>query len=215
MHLEVLVEDSSGGVMLEHLIPRIIREPRHTHRIVRYREIGRLPAGLQPGGGAITRMLLDKLPALLGGYGKSLRDVPAAVVVVVDLDSADCRTLRRQLLAVLGACNPAPRALFCIAIEEMEAWLLGDPAAVIRAYPEAKQTILRRYVPDSICGTWETLAEAVYPGGARGLRKLGYPIVGDLKHQWAQRIAPLVDVETNTSQSFQYFRDGLRRLVAP
>lgn len=44
---------------------------------------------------------------------------------------------------------------FCIAIEEMEAWLLGDEKAIEEAYPQAKMPLLRKYVHDSIVGTWE------------------------------------------------------------
>lgn len=43
MHLEVLVEDSSGKRMLEHLLPKIL-EGRGTFKVHSYRGVGRIPA---------------------------------------------------------------------------------------------------------------------------------------------------------------------------
>lgn len=55
--------------------------------------------------------------------------------------------------------------------EEIEAWLLGDRHALLSAYPHAKMHVLNTYVQDSICGTWEVLADAVYPGGTSKLSR--------------------------------------------
>lgn len=104
--------------------------------------------------------------------------------------------------------------MFRIAIEEGEAWLLGDKEAVRKAYPNAKDRVLTHYIQDGICGTWEVLADAVYHGGAAKLGKLGYPKIGEAKHEWAARIAPLVRVEENESHSFAVFRDGVRKLAS-
>ena len=71
---------------------------------------------------------------------------------------------------------------------------------------------LSKYRNDSICGTWETLADAVYPGGGNALAAKGYPVIGAEKSKWALAIAPFMDVDTNQSPSFQYFRDKLRAL---
>lgn len=71
-----------------------------------------------------------------------------------------------------------PHVLFRIAIEEMEAWLLGDREAVLREFPRAKQAVLNAYVQDSVCGTWETLADAVFPGGHKELKRRGFAAVG-------------------------------------
>ena len=81
------------------------------------------------------------------------------------------------------------------------------------AYPNAKDPILNGYAQDSICGTWEVLADAVHPGGSAPLKSAGYPTTGKTKCEWARRIAPLMDVNRNRSKSFQVFRDGVRRLA--
>ena len=73
--------------------------------------------------------------------------------------------------------------------------------------------LLDRYEQDSICGTWEVLANAAHPGGAAGLRAAGYPETGRVKCEWAARITPHMDVDRNRSKSFQVFRDGVRSLA--
>jgi len=101
---------------------------------------------------------------------------------------------------------------FCIAVEEGEAWYLGDINAIKIAYPQAKSAILDSYINDSICGTWEKLADAIYRGGAKQLSKLGGASVGQEKTVWAENISPQMNVDINRSPSFGYFRDKLRHL---
>ena len=214
MHLEVLVEDQSGGIALEILLEKILgaNGAVHSWKMHPYKGIGRLPNNLSGVTNPSNRILLDRLPSILKGYGRSLPD-SSAVMVVVDSDDKDCQKFKQELLDVLNACNPRPIALFRIAVEESEAWLLGDRAAVKTAYPNAKNSILDSYVQDSICGTWEVLADAVHPGGAQRLKRLGYPEVGIAKCEWAERIATHLDVNSNLSKSFQVFRDGVRNLA--
>ena len=214
MHLEILVEDRSGSISLEVMIEKILGTNRavHSWRIHPYKGIGRLPKNLYGVTNPSNRILLDQLPRILSGYGRSLQE-SSAVIVVVDSDDRDCLNFKQELLDVLNACNPRPIALFRIAVEESEAWLLGDRAAVETAYPNARSSVLDRYVQDSICGTWEILADAVHLGGAQSLKRLGYPEVGKAKCEWAQRIAPHLDVDRNQSKSFQVFRDGIRNLA--
>lgn len=213
MHLEILVEDSSGAELLESLLPKILgSETPHSWRIHAYKGIGRLPADLKPRQDPNKRILLGQLPRILQGYGKT----PGidAVVVVLDSDENDCAEFLAELKEVVRSCNPAPRTLFRLAIEEIEAWYLGDREALLEAYPRARLEVLRRYVQDTPCGTWELLADAIHPGGSAALKKAGWPLPGQKKHEWATKIGPLLDLERNESPSFGKLRDGLRRLVA-
>ena len=214
MHFEVLVEDQSGSIALESMMEKILgpNGALHSWRIHGYKGIGGLPANLRAVSNPANQLLLDNLPRLLRGYGKSLTD-SSSVIVVVDLDDKDCIVFKQELLVVLNTCNPRPKTLFRIAIEEGEAWLLGDRAAVKSAYPNAKDAILNGYIQDSICGTWEVLADAVHSGGSKLLKKLGYPAAGMEKCEWARNIAPYLDVSSNQSKSFQVFRDGVKKLA--
>lgn len=214
MHIEVLVEDSSGAKLVETLLPALIGgygEP-HTWRVHSYKGIGRLPPNLAAGGDPAKRALLNQLPRLLSGYGKT----PGidAVVVIVDNDERDWKVFLGELKALLATCDPAPNTLFQLAIEEMEAWYLGDRQAILAAYPKAKMAVLDSYEQDSICGTWERLADAVYPGGSAAIRKAGWPLPGQVKHQWADAIARHMNVEENESPSFAKFRNGILGLIA-
>ena len=213
MHIEVLVEDSSGRRLLEHLLPAVIgpHSQPHTWRMHAYKGIGRIPRSLRPEGDPARRILLDQLPRLLRGYGQT----PGidAVLVVLDTDSHECAGFLSDLKHIAGTCAPALNTLFRLAIEEIEAWYFGDRPALLAAYPRARHQPLDSYVQDSICDTWEKLADAVHDGGAATIRRIGWPLPGQIKHEWADRIGPRMDVENNASPSFRTFRDGLRRLV--
>lgn len=215
MHFEILVEDQSGKKALDLLLQRIVGTD-HTWLVRDCRGIGRIPKNLSSAKDAVSRMLLDSLLRLLRGYGRTFAgytNYAAAVVVVCDLDDKCLKTFRTSLLAILNACNPAPETRFCIAIEEGEAWLLGDLSAVRAAYPSAKEAALAAYSNDSICGTWEKMADALFPGGSAALSAQGWQAVGTEKSRWAEKVAPLMDVESNASPSFCYFRDKLRGLA--
>ncbi len=216
MHFEILVEDRSGQKALDILIPKIIGA-QDTFRVIGYRGVGRIPQNLTPKTNADQRILLDQLPKLFRGYGQTFADYPAnypaVLFVVCDLDDNCLKAFRQELFAVLHACNPRPATRFCIAIEEGEAWLLGDIPAIKAAYPQAKDVVLNGYVNDSICGTWKVLADAVFPGGSKALERKGGQAVGREKSVWATNIPPLMDVENNASPSFRYFREKLRELI--
>ncbi len=215
MHFEVLIEDRSGSIALDVLLDKILGKngQDHSWKLHPYRGIGRIPKDLRDVPNPGRQLLLDHLPRLLRGYGQSLQLGRDCVVVVVDLDDRDCVLFKQELIGVQNACSPSPTTLFRIAIEEGEAWLLGDRSAVKAAYPNARDPVLNGYRQDSVCGTWEVLADAVHTGGSARLKKEGYRSAGTAKCEWARRITPHMDVSQNRSRSFQVFRDGVRRLA--
>ena len=214
MHFEVLVEDRSGSISLEFILEKILGQNgiEHSWTIHPLRGIGHLPKGLHRAPNPTNQLLLNNLPRLLRAYGRSLQG-PSAVIVVVDSDDRDCIRFKQDLLNVLHTCNPRPNTLFRIAIEEMEAWLLGDRAAVKSDYPNANDVVMNDYVQDSVCGTWEVLADAVHSGGSIQLKSSGYRAAGEAKCEWAGKISPFMDIDSNQSKSFQVFRDGVRKLA--
>ncbi len=216
MHFEILVEDQSGKKALDILVPKIIGDD-HTFNVHSYKGIGHIPKNLANTGDASKRILLNRLPKLLRGYGNTFanypENYPAAVFLVCDLDDKCLKAFRQQLFNILNACYPKPETRFCISIEEGEAWFLGDIPAIKTAYPKAKDAVLGAYVNDSICGTWERLAEAVYGGGSAALLAKGWQAVGSEKSQWAEKITPHMDVANNASPSFAYFKQKLLELT--
>lgn len=216
MHFEILVEDQSGKKALDILIPKFIGI-EHSFKVHPYKGIGRIPKNLAGNADASKRILLSQLPKLLRGYGNTFANYPegysAAVILICDLDAKCLKAFREELYVILNACDPKPNTRFCVAIEEGEAWFLGDIAALKKAYPKAKDAVLNTYVSDSICGTWEKLADAIYPGGSAALSNKGWQAIGAEKSVWAEKITPHMDVNTNTSPSFCYLRAKIMELA--
>lgn len=188
MHLEFLLEEQSMEAALLALVPKMVPDysfDLHPHR-------GKPD-------------LLGKLEGRLRGYARwNVPDV--RVVVVIDRDAADCHVLKQSLLAV---CDTAGMPALCrIAIEELEAWFLGDLPALCSAYPGVPPTLGARAGfrdPDAVQGgTWEALE--------RILRRAGHYPTGMPKVEVATRVAERMNVERNASRSFQVLRDGLRAL---
>jgi hypothetical protein len=215
MHIEILVEDSSTAELLKILVPKLIgpHGDPHTWNLHPYKGSGRLPLDLHEYGDPAKRVLLDQLPRLLRGLGAPTSGVDL-IMVVIDADDRDCKTFLSELKRVATACKAETKTMFSLAIEETEAWYLGDRDALRAAYPRAKPKVLRDYVQDSVCGTWEVLANAVVDGGLEAVRRRGGPLPGDLKHEWAQNIGPRMTLDSNNSPSFRKFCEGLRKSVA-
>ncbi len=204
-HFEVLVEEPSTEVFLTHVLPRVLGEAA-TFSI--YAHQGK-------------RDLLAQLSARLRGYAKWLPP-SSRVVVLVDLDSDDCKTLKAQLEACSAAARLATRSSAApgqpwrvvnrIAIEELEAWFFGDWQGVTAAFPRLPASFVARAGyrdSDAIAGgTWEALD--------RALRKRAYYPGGLQKVDAARRIAARFDPARCTSRSFIAFRDALAEaVVAP
>lgn len=213
MHFEILVEDISGKTTLDLLIPKIIDLNKNTFNVKSYKGVGHISQGLKPNTNANQRQLLDQLPRLIEGYGKTWAssNYTATLIVICDLDNRCLKIFRQELLNCVNKCNSKPITYFCIAIEEMEAWFLGDFSAIQKAYPKTKLRVLQTYKPDNICGTWEKLADAIFKGGSKKLQQDNWSAIGKEKSIWAEKIAPHIDINKNASPSFHYFRDKLRK----
>ena len=204
MKLHVLVEGDSEEALLRDWLPRFL-PPGHSFNVIRHRGKGRLSGDLLKVPNVRQEGLLDQLPAKLRAYGRSLDPATDRVLVLLDLDDDSCLELKGRLLEVLESCDPRPVVLFRIAIEETEAFYLGDRAAIRKAFPQARLQRMRNYVQDSICGTWETFQ-----------RVIGDPI--EDKVEWAERMAPHLGTawrgrNANRSPSFQQFCKALLRLA--
>lgn len=214
MHFEILVEGQSERTALEPLLTKMLgtyKSP-HTWRIHKHRGVGKLPKDFAAKPNPKDPTLLHNLPSRLRAYGKSLQP-EQVVIVLVDLDDRpDAGVFEQELDGLLNKCDPAPQCKFSFAIEELEAWYFGDRAALKEAYPSANDSVLDAYIQDSQCGTWEKLADAIYPGGSRVLKSLGVQCL-EQKRIWARDIAPKMDVNINQSPSFCLFRDALRKFA--
>jgi hypothetical protein len=112
-------------------------------------------------------------------------------IVVRDQDSADCYTLKRDLLRL---CHDAgrPDAIVRIACHELESFFLGDWEAVAQAFGkpalQGHQRKAKYRDPDRIGDPFTELARA---------------LPGYQKREGARRIAPCLHPQRNRSGSFQ------------
>lgn len=216
MYFHFLVEDMSGATLIEILMNKIHNSRDdiqfHCHS---FKGIGGLTKK-NTIKETKTGKLLNDLATYLRGFNKSLQGIEAAIFIVVDNDTRDTEAFRNELKSVAEQNRITIDHVFCIAIEEMEAWLLGDAEAVKQAYPSAKLQIVQSYEQDSICGTWELLADAIYPGGLKRFRKECPTFVekGKYKNEWAQQIGQYMQIQKNKSPSFQYFIQEISKRLA-
>ena len=209
MHFQFLIEDMSGGILIRQVMEKLAAAyPEVTCDYKTFHGIGGFQKKWSPGT-AKTQKLLNDLPIFLRGYDKSLH-VPgyeAALIIVLDNDRNDPKEFREKLEKLAKAQMLSIDYVFCVAVEEMEAWLLGDREAVLAAYPNAKTSGLNEYEQDSICGTWEKLVGAIYAGGLTKFKKENktYQDIGKKKCEWAEKIGEHMDIHRNISPSFQAF----------
>lgn len=213
MRIEVLTEDRSGVPVMSALMPKLLAETAQqaSFQVRPHRGKGYLPADLSRRPAKFASGLLELLPAKCRAYEKS-GDVDI-LLVILDADHDDPGRLYRALETTVRRFAPSIGFVFGIAVEEMESWLLGDPDAVLAAYPDADRATMAAYRQDDVVGTWEVLCRAVYKEDAAAIIERGYPVVGQYKHEWAAAIAPHLRPERNSSPSFNRFRETFRRIV--
>ena len=203
MHIEFLLEEESCAEAVRLLVPRILGDQVtfNTHTFQ-----GKMD-------------LLNALPNRLRAYAQWLPD-NYRIVVLVDRDDDDCKELKAQLEkaardARLGtrrtpATGGKVHVLNRIAIEELEAWFLGDVTALKRAYPKVPATLAEKRGfrdCDAIAGgTWEKLEQV--------LKNAGYYRAGMPKIEVARNVSFHMEPERNQSRSFRVFCQALRELVA-
>jgi len=215
MHFQFLIEDQSGQVLIELLMKKVQAE--HPDVTCNYKFFGGIGGFTKKNTVKETKdgKLLNDLTTYLAGFNRSLAGIDAAIFVVLDNDDRNPIAFRAELEAVALSRMITIDHVFCLAIEEMEAWLLGDETALLQAYPNAKIAALRSYVQDSICGTWEVLADIVYQGGCKKMKKdnPSYTGIGKIKSEWAQTIGTFMDIHNNQSPSFNYFMGEIERRI--
>ena len=206
MHLDFLIEDVSGKTMLEILLPKVLPE-NVSYRVHYYKGVGRIPEKMRSAKEIKGRQLLDNLPRLLNGFGRTYQawgESYKGHVIVISLNE-----FLAQLNHLLDWCKMAPETSICLAIEEGEAWFLGDAKALFSAYPHAKKQVLATYKQDSICGTWEKLAEVV----GFEYKNKSYQEVGLKKREWAEKITPYMEIKNNKSLSFQHLITEIKSII--
>lgn len=175
-----LLEEDSMKILLEGLLPRLFPG---------------LPFLCVPHEG--KQDLEKSIPRKL----KAWREPGVRFVVMRDLDSADCRKVKENLVRL---CRKTRRrdVLVRLVCQELESWYVGEPDALLQAYPQARQKALRELGkrrfrdPDSV----------VRPSDA-----ISMLIPEFQKRSGARRMAGFLS-RNNRSRSFQVFADGIEGL---
>jgi hypothetical protein len=198
MHLEILVEEPSMKELLEGLLPRVIPE-EHSWTI------------------HILRNFKKKLEGHLRGYAK--QDLTTIKIVLIsDLDRKNCVEVKQWLEKISHSTGHYTKTspgqdgeysvLTRIVIQELEAWILGDPEALHKAYsriPESLGTQEKYRNPDLIGHTWEVLHAL--------LKRSGY-YEGDYpKIEVAHRVSRHMNPMRNNSHSFLVFIEGVTACI--
>ncbi|MBL4702392.1 MAG: DUF4276 family protein [Phycisphaeraceae bacterium] len=180
--LVFLLEESSAEAMLRGVLPRLCSDNIAIRYIV------------FEGKQDLEKQMVRRLQ----GY----RNPEARFVVLRDKDSADCRTVKNELVR---KCTQArkPKTLVRIACHELESWYLADLAAVERALNirnlAAKQNKAKYRTPDSLANAAEELEILT---GKRYQKIAG-----------SRAIGPYLNVTNTRSHSFSVFISGLQKLI--
>lgn len=200
MHIEFLLEEPSSEAFLQGMLGKLLL-PETTWSLNVFQGKPDLLAKLKP-----------RLKAYRQWIPEDWR-----IVVLVDEDREDCKRLKLELEAAATYAGFPTKSkpkkgafvvLNRIAIEELEAWFFGDPAALVTAYPGVPVSLGARAPyrnPDGVAGgTWEALE--------RVLQAAGYFAGGLPKIEVAREMALHMDPLRNTSASFVQFVEGLSAL---
>lgn len=200
MHIEFFLEEPSSEAFLEGMLGKL------------------LPAGTTWNAIAFQGKpdLLANIKPRLKAYKKW---IPGdwKIVVLVDEDRDDCINLKQRLedaasYAGLPTKSNPKKGKFVvlnrIAVEELEAWFFGDPAAMVMAYPGVPMSLGAKAPyrnPDKVVGgTWEAFE--------RVLQRAGYFGGGLPKIEVSREMAKHMEPSRNNSASFQTFVQGLAAL---
>jgi hypothetical protein len=202
MRVDFLLEEPSAKAGLEKLLPELLP----ADSTVRFRVF----EGWQD--------LLGNLKPTLRGYRQRIfqeGDTDLRVVVLLDGDGI-CARRKGDLEAkaaeagLLTKATAGPGQVFHVlnrvAVQELEAWWLGDRDAIMAAYPEVKQKHFKGLYrdPDHPLKPSDVLWEVLKQGRLF--------LAGKRKTQWATDISQHLEPGRNTSTSFRYFCEGLAAL---
>ena len=144
-----------------------------------------------------------EFPTLLTNTLHAWRTPGTRFLVLCDQDQRDCVARKRDLLARIPM-RMRDRVTIRIVCDELEAWYLGDLAALTRAAPEfqgAAVPLEWRRPPDEIVHPSRLIARQM---GRKKLKKVAL----------ARRIGAHMNAEANASHSFNLFLQTLNQILA-
>jgi len=195
--LEILVEEPSMEAALREIMPRILQDR----------------ARWKPINMGNKDKLLKALPARLRAYRKRIDNgEDLKIIVLVDRDGDNCEQLKHRLETIAREAGLTTKTaskgqgdfqvVTRIAIEELEAWFMGDVDALKAAFSSLSSAKFPGNFsnPDN-GGTWERLHRFLK---RNGIYRKSYP-----KIEAARKIAKHMEPGRNRSRSFHNFLQGV------
>lgn len=187
-YLYIFTEEPSLKIVLETILPKIL--PQNVYFEI-YSHQGKQD---------LERALTSTLP--------TISKIPGAKILVTrDQDSSDCKELKQNLLQIIGL-NCHCDFLIRIVCRELEAWYLGDMAAIEKAYPRFKAV---QYTNKS---EYRNVDKLQNPN--RELLKI-IPEYSNREYlpklETAEYISPFLNFEKNKSESFNQTINAILKLI--
>lgn len=133
---------------------------------------------------------------------RAWREPGACFVVVQDNDGGDCRELKQRLAELCHAAG-RPDTLVRIACQELEAWYIGEPEAMARAFENPRLAGIgeraRYRDPDAVMQPSKEIVKLVPE-----FQKIS----------GARKMAACLSRNGNRSRSFNVMMDGIERIFA-
>lgn len=139
----------------------------------------------------------------------SISKIPGAKILITrDQDSSDCKETKKNLQEMIEKSCSSP-FLIRIVCRELEAWFLGDMNALKQAYP--------RFRPEQHAGRADFRNVDLLHRPDEWLLKIipecsGMDTLSKVAN--SENIAPYMDLEQNSSVSFNHTISGIRKLIS-
>ena len=187
-NLYILTEEPSIRNIFEVVLPKILPQ-NMGFRIL-----------IHQGKNDLVKTLTDKIASLSRIEG-------AKILITIDQDANDCRQLKQKLVSILYdncMCDYKIR----IVCKELESWFLGDLLAIEKAFPRfnsvlfAKKAKMRNV--DTIKGKPSDYLLRIIP---EFMDRKKMP-----KLEFSKKIAPFLNINNNTSPSFNHTINAIKQL---
>jgi hypothetical protein len=187
-HLHIFTEEPSASIFFDAVLPKVLPEGV-TYSVYPHQ-------GKQD----LEQAIKTTVP--------SISRIPGSKILITrDQDSGDCKPVKQKIVdSIKDNCHaPYLVRIFC---RELEAWYLGDLKAVKAAYPRFNPKLFEgkkefRNVDDIQTPNQYLLSILPEYKGREYLPKL----------ETSEKIAPNLDIDANTSTSFQHLISGIQKLV--
>lgn len=139
----------------------------------------------------------------------SVSKIPEARILIIhDKDDKECKEVKQQLVDIVGNKSSYP-ILFRIICHELECWFLGDMDAIEKAFPRFKA---KHYKNKNLYRNVDNITNA--PQILRQIIPEYKNTIFLPKIETSRKIAPYLNIDRNSSQSFKHFILGVKKLIA-